>query len=385
MTTLELRDLSVDDLDDLIRVRIRSFGPMPADRDRWRAEATKYVEARRYLGVYADGSLVAGSRVFDFSQWWHGRLVPMAGVAGVVVAPEHRGRGAASLLMRGVLDRAAEFGTPLAALYPAAAAVYRKVGYEFVGARHRFTFTTSALRGLDAGGVRVRRATPDDAATLVSLATEARARSRESGPIRWPESDVRETLEDENTFAYLTDDGFVVYGWHGRDLRVEELVAGSPETARALLATVASGASIAKRVEVFAAPDDALHLLAPEEALHDLHVERWMLRLVDAPAAIAARGFPAGIEADQLLRIEDPDRSVNTGTWRLRVKDGTGSLTPDEGEAPTVGARGLAALYAGLPVGALRMSGLLTGGDADSDAALESTFAGPTAYLLDYF
>lgn len=385
MTTLELRDLSVDDLDDLIRVRIRSFGPMPADRDGWRREATKYVEARRYLGVYADGEIVAGARIFDFAQWWHGRLVPMAGVAGVVVAPEFRGRGAATMLLRGVLDRSAELGAALAALYPAAAAVYRKVGYEFVGARHRFTFTTSALRGLDAGGVQVRRATPDDAATLVALATDARSRARESGPIRWPESDLRETLEDEDTFGYLTDDGFVLYGWHGRDLRVEELVAGSPESARALLATVASGASIAKRVEVFAAPDDPVQLLAPEEALHDMHVERWMLRLVDAPAAIAARGWPSGLEVDQLIRIDDPDRSANTGTWRLRVKDGAGSLTADDGDAVTFGARGLAALYAGLPVDALRIAGLVTGGDADADAALEHAFAGPTAYLLDYF
>jgi Predicted acetyltransferase involved in intracellular survival and related acetyltransferases len=29
-------------------------------------------------------------------QWWHGRAVPMAGVAGVTVAPEYRGQGVAA-------------------------------------------------------------------------------------------------------------------------------------------------------------------------------------------------------------------------------------------------------------------------------------------------
>jgi predicted acetyltransferase len=29
----------------------------------------------------------------DMRQWWHGRAVPMAGVAGIKVAPEYPGRG----------------------------------------------------------------------------------------------------------------------------------------------------------------------------------------------------------------------------------------------------------------------------------------------------
>lgn len=385
MTALELRDLSPGDLDDLIRIRIRSFGPMPEDRDQWRREAMEFVEAGRYLGVYADGELVAGARIWDFGQWWHGRLVPMAGIASVVVAPEYRGRGAATLIMRGVMARSLELGFPLTALYPAAAAVYRKVGYEFVGARNRCTFSSAALRGFAGGDVAVRQGGPDDAGTLLSMVATVRSQGRESGPLRWPDQKVREWLEKENSFCYVAHDGFVVYGWHGRDLRVEELVAGSPETMRALWATVASGASIAKRVELFASPDDPVHLLAPEEAEHEMHAERWMLRLLDAPAGIAARGWPTTVEVDRLLHVEDPDIPANAGTWRLQVKDGAGSLTPADGEALTVGARGLACLYGGTTVAALRTAGLAHGGDSDDDTALDAAFAGPTPYCLDYF
>ena len=32
-------------------------------------------------------------------QWWYGRAVPMAGVAGVKVAPEDRGRGVGRAVM----------------------------------------------------------------------------------------------------------------------------------------------------------------------------------------------------------------------------------------------------------------------------------------------
>jgi hypothetical protein len=50
----------------------------------------------------------------------------------------------------------------------------------------------------------------------------------------------------------------------------------------------------------------------------------------------------------------------------------------------TLGARGLAALYAGTPVSTLRQAGLAAGGSPADDAALDTAFAG-TAHMLDAF
>ena len=52
--------------------------------------------------------------------------------------------------------------------------------------------------------------------------------------------------------------------------------------------------------------------------------------------------------------------------------------------AVTLGARGLAALYAGTPLVTLRQAGLAAGGTADDDAALDAAFAA-TPYMLDAF
>jgi hypothetical protein len=49
-----------------------------------------------------------------------------------------------------------------------------------------------------------------------------------------------------------------------------------------------------------------------------------------------------------------------------------------------LGARGLAALYAGTPVATLRRAGLAAGGNAADDALLDGAFAA-TPYLLDRF
>jgi predicted acetyltransferase len=113
----------------------------------------------------------------------------------------------------------------------------------------------------------------------------------------------------------------------------------------------------------------------------------WMLRVVDAPAAVAARGFPAGLTVSVPLTVSDRACPGNAGSWRLAVGGGTGQLLPNEGgpspDSLTVGPRGLAALYAGVPVATLRQAGL-AGGSAAHDAALGAAFAA-SPYMVDDF
>jgi hypothetical protein len=49
-----------------------------------------------------------------------------------------------------------------------------------------------------------------------------------------------------------------------------------------------------------------------------------------------------------------------------------------------LGPRGVAALYAGTPVAALRLAGLASGGTPDADAALDAAFAA-APYMVDDF
>jgi hypothetical protein len=90
------------------------------------------------------------------------------------------------------------------------------------------------------------------------------------------------------------------------------------------------------------------------------------------------------------VAIHDRARPANSGHWQLTVADGKGALIEDGAASSaaavplTVGARGLAALYAGTPVAALRLSGLASGGAPDDDAALDAAFAA-TPYMVDDF
>ena len=105
--------------------------------------------------------------------------------------------------------------------------------------------------------------------------------------------------------------------------------------------------------------------------------ESWMLRLLDAPAAIAARGFPAADLAVPLRITDDllPGQLGPLGADRpgrhgpLLIPNGAVLLPPPlrvrRADAAGAERRGLAALYAGTPVATLRRAGLAGGGRPD--------------------
>ena len=188
---------------------------------------------------------------------------------------------------------------------------------------------------------------------------------------------------------------------------------GIGETARAFWTHVGSHASIADKIYARTSPASAYWWLTAERDADIAHRSRWMLRVVDAPAAIAARGFPEAVSVHVALRIDDRTRPANSGLWNLSVAGGTGTLSPLEALNPdalaipfnptsttdpisstspagpastavTLGARGLAALYAGTPVGTLRQAGLASGGTPAEDAALDAAFTA-TPFMLDAF
>ena len=211
---------------------------------------------------------------------------------------------------------------------------------------------------------------------------------RDCGPNTRDEPTVARWLGDEHRFAYLAPDGFLAYRWQqGNDeLLVERAVASSAAATRALWGVVASHSSIAQTVRAAAAPADPVQWLTTDPEVRLTARKPWMLRVVDAAAAVAARGFPAGVGLTAVLRLADPDRPGQDGWWALDVGGGKGTLTP-AGPGPgalALGPRGFAALYAGIPLATLRRAGLAAGGDPGADAALDAAF-GADAFMLEFF
>jgi predicted acetyltransferase len=396
-----------DDLDAQLDLTERSFGPIsPAERDQRRQALADRIAQGQVFGAFFSDRPAGAALFHDMRQWWCGRAVPMAGVSGVNVAPEDRGRGVARRLMAALLTEVAARGYPLSALYPATMPLYRSLGWELAGAWDTAVIPARSLRdlvppdpvipaaglGVSSAPPRLRRAAPGDAEAVISVIGQVHEAARDCGPITWDAASVTQWLADPDLYAYLCDDGFLIYRWHNghRALFVEGAEAISAETQRAFWAHVGSHASVADQVYARVGPADPLWWLTRERDVGLEHHSRWMLRVVDAPAAIAARGFPSAVSVTVPLVIADDDRPANSGRWQLTVAEGQGTLDPvrpptaHAGPPVTLGSRGLAALYAGTPLRSLRQVGLASGGPAEHDAALDAAFAG-TAYMLDAF
>jgi predicted acetyltransferase len=401
VSTLEIRPLRPDDdIDVQVGLSERAFGLMsPGARENWRRSKEAIVAAGHALAVFDGGRQAGGAHYLDMRQWWAGREVPMAGVAGVTMAPEARGQGIGRQLMTETLRLIAARGYPLSALYPATMPIYRSLGWELAGRIPRAVVAARSLRSLlpsdsalltnEPASPPVRQVTPHDAADVIAALGRAYREARDCGPITRDVSSVELGIRDDpDSYRYLCgDEGFLSYRWQPGNgaIFADRMVAATPAALRELLALLAGHSSTADTVTIRTAPDSPLWLLLRERDAEFSHF-MWMLRVVDAPAAVAARGFGTGIGGSVLLNVADDVLPGNAGTWRFTVGGGQGILEraePARG-ALTVGARGLSALYAGTPVHTLRMAGLAAGGSPDDDAFLTAAFA-CTCYMLDSF
>ena len=399
---MDIRELGPgDDPDALLDLSVRAFGPIPwPDRPRWQETAGAAIGARQYLGAFDGGRLLAAARYHDMIQWWHGQPVPMAGVANVMVAPEERGRGTGRALMRTLLSLIGDRGYQVSALYPATMALYRSLGWEIAGSLGHLAIPSHSLRSLVAPDrddaparmaqpeTRLRRCGPGDATRVLAVIGRVHQALRDCGPNTRDEAAVARWLGDEHRFAYLAPDGFLAYRWqNGNDeLLVDRALAGSAAATRAIWGVVASHSSIAQTVRATVGPADPVQWLTTDPDVRQSGRSAWMLRVLDASAAVAGRGFPAGVGLTAVLRLDDPDRPACAGWWRLDVDGGKGTLTPSGAvpDALTLGPRGFAALYAGTPLATLRRAGLAAGGDPGGDDALDSAF-GADPFMLEFF
>jgi predicted acetyltransferase len=399
---VDIRELGPDDDPGaLLDLSVRAFGPIPRpDRPRWQETAGAAIGARQYLGAFDGGRLLAAARYHDMIQWWHGQPVPMAGVANVMVAPEERGRGTGRTLMRTLLSLIGDRGYQVSALYPATMALYRSLGWEIAGSLGHLAIPSHSLRSLVAPDrddarsrtaqpeTRLRRCGPGDATRVLAVIGRVHQALRDCGPNTRDEAAVARWLGDEQRFAYLAPDGFLAYRWqNGNDeLLVDRALAGSAAATRAIWGVVASHSSIAQTVRATVGPADPVQWLTTDPDVRQSGRTAWMLRVLDAAAAVAGRGFPAGVGLTAVLRLDDPDRPACAGWWTLDVDGGQGALTPSEAvpDALALGPRGFAALYAGTPLATLRRAGLAAGGDPGGDDALDAAF-GADPFMLEFF
>jgi predicted acetyltransferase len=347
------------------------------------------------------GTIVAGLALVPMGQWFGGRSVPMTGIAAVGVPPAERGRGRAAALMRAVVAELAEAGVPLSALYPSTTALYRQSGYEVAGSRFALALQPSRI-GVRDHTLSARRVTPDDEPVIVEAARRLAAAAPghlDRGDYIWGR--IRDPRK-ARVSGYVVEVDGQVEGWAYLeqreaqprefppfDLLVHDIGALTQRAGRRLLTLLADHGTMCRRVVLIGGPSHPLLMLLPERHYElELHLP-WMLRLVDVPAALTARGWPVGLSGQLVLELSDDLLGGNAGRFRLEVAGGSARVRAaaagDGAPRLALDVRGLAPLYSGHATPRqLVMAGLAEGDETAQDVA-EALFAGPAPTMADMF
>ena len=155
---------------------------------------------------------------------------------------------------------------------------------------------------------------------------------------------------------------------------------------RRLLAFLGDHGGVGRNLSWRTSPTDPALLLIPEARYRMSQYQCWMTRIVEIAAALEARGYPAGLESELVLRVSDNILTANSGSFALRVADGRGTVERQAGGAGLdIDIRALAALYTGhRSPQQLEIVGGLSGDPADL-AKAEAIFAGPAPWLTEMF
>lgn len=339
-------------------------------------------------GLWEDGALVASLRVYPMRMFLHGVSIPTGGVSSVACLPEHRRKGYVGQLLRHALVLMREKGQPLSTLFTPHPALYRRFGWMYASRAVRYSFNPKDIALTDSARPKghAHRISEEQWPAVAEVYRQYAA-SRNGYLDRderwWKEALFRRIYDPKRHHrdvalwgdGHGNATGYIVYevettgpqAGHGK-LEADELIALDGDAYLGLLRYLMSH-DLAGEIFLWGPVDAPLTLCVEEpwrikqEVYHG-----FMLRLVDLPAAFAARPLAAGApEGAFTVAIADAAAPWNQGAWRIESSGGRLTATKAKGAAEiSTGAAALAAMYNGF----LRPSDAVASGLAEaSDAA----------------
>jgi predicted acetyltransferase len=379
-----LRDASAEDFDAISRMAWAAFAT-PDQDDGHEAQLAVFEPARTHVIVHSGeprgGETIVGSAgAYTRDLSVPGAVVPAAHVTLVAVSPTHRRRGLLNRLMAHQLRTMPE---SIAVLWASEGRIYQRYGYGLAAKSARLDINTRE--------VSLPRATgPVRGELRAAVPAEVRKDLQElydrllgdhpgwsSRTDRWWDFVLRDPESRRFGFtakrALLYEDVSGVSGyaiWRAKvewdptgpngETQVLETLAATSEGYLALWRFLLS-VDLTRRVSApLVSVDEPLTYLVDEpRRLGARYGDGLWVRVVDLPAALTARRYPAPV--DVVLDVTDGLLDANAGRWRLATAaDGTASCTREDAAEPDLACdvADLGAVYlGGTPLGELAAAG----------------------------
>lgn len=319
--------------------------------------------------IQADGqaTMATSFSAFPFTTRVNGRGVAMAGISTVGTRPEYRRRGLVRQIITRAFAQQRERGQSVAGLWASQAAIYQRYGFAPAGGLREYKVDTSDINLLDQGeepivqrfdGVEALDAVRQIYKEFIAQRTGYLHRSKSL----WLNNVLAPPTEDGPVYVAVVGSqtaptGYLVYTLRahrvahksrGQEIRVRDF-AWLDKTAYTALWRYLARHDLVGRVVWNTAPvdDPAPDIFVEPRMLHTHDLEGTWWRLVDAPAALAQRGYD--VEGSLVLRIAEDDLAPwNVGSWRVEYgPEGAEVITTHGAADVTVSIRALSSLYSG--------------------------------------
>ena len=340
-----------------------------------------------------DGTRMAASySCLPFTMRANGRAVAMGGVSAVGTLPEYRRQGIVRAITTRSFADMRERGQAVAALWASQAAIYQRYGYALSSAlvTYRIDSVDVGFADGNGGSARVARVEPDAGFEIlkkvyIDFVAQRICYLHRAKPL-WMNtvlSSNAATGPAHIAVAYGSSGaptGYVVYHvrndktghpTRGQELLVKDLIWLDADAYRSLWSWLARH-DLVGRITWMRAPidDPAPELFVEPRLLNPQPRDGVWLRVVDAPVALAQRGYQTN-DAITLDIAKDDLAPWNTGRIRLECSTDGATTAPSRATADiTLSVKALASLYSGYRTPRqLALWGMLDGDDAAVDRA----------------
>ncbi|WP_439663104.1 GNAT family N-acetyltransferase [Lentzea sp. HUAS TT2] len=385
---MHIREYTEDDLDAVFGLRKLAFN------------STQRPERLLKPGTHGlvaeiDGRVAGVLGIGSYAQFYGGAAVPMGGIGGVAVDGAYRGRGIANALLDASLSTMREHGQALSVLYATVPTLYRGRGWERTGVLEWVELPMDRLLSVPRPSERIasRPAEESDLPALHECYLQVARTIDGMADRRPPRFDLGKVLEMDLVSVLPGQDGLRGYltatrepgGDMGR-LKVHDLIGVDVEAQLTLLASLASWTGTLEAIDLRVTDPATLDFLAGTPLRYSVWTATWMQRVVDLPAAVAARGWPRLPDLAVDLEIVDDHAPWHAGPQRLVVEDGTVRVEPGGTGAVRLHARALGPWFSGARnTHALWRAGLLEGDQAEAAVLDQLTGSSGTPRLADFF
>jgi predicted acetyltransferase len=386
----EIREMTLDELPQFATIvgnAYPSFGFDGAEALQRFSERLQREQAdplARYYGLYREGRMLGGMRLYDFTMNMRGGMIPAAGVGLVAVDLAHKKQHVARDMIAFFLERARRHGQLLAILYAFRPDFYYQMGFGYAAKTNQYRIAPASLP--DVGDRRrVRFLGPEDREALAECyarcvaATHGLLAKRPAeidallatGPRRIVGYWEGERLRGYMSFLFQRGANFLL-----NDIDVREMIYEDRDALFGLVAFLRSQADQIQRITI-TTQDDMLHLL-PEDprdgntailphVFHQSSVSGigLMYRALDTRALIQALDGERFGPGTCRLRLAVADSFVpeNSATLTVAFADGRATLVAEEDADAEIALDNSA--FSSLITGAATLRGLYTYGRAE--------------------